>query len=885
MDEVIKSPPVIPCPYVGLQPYSEADHQYFFGRQRDSRLIASNLYASHLTVLYGPSGVGKSSVLRAGVIPRLRASPRTAVVIVDTWSERDILSAVKTKCLEAIAFLQGVNEFQPDLNLPLDEFLFSITHKLGCTLTIIFDQFEEYFLYHPAKDDSFDTEFAPAVNREEIDANFLIALREDALSKLDRFYTRVPNMLGNTIRLKHLDAKSARDAIMKPLEVHSEFHPGGPPFSVEDILVKELIDEVQVEKLMIGQGGRGVFEGSEITSDSEIRIETPFLQLVLTRLWDEEIEQGSTILRLETLKALGGAVRIVRTHMDAAMNTLSQKEQETAASIFRYMVTPSGTKIAYSISDLEYYAGPGHSLESVLEKLARGNVRIMRAVASPGRQGTVQYEIYHDVLAQAVLDWRARYEDSKQLLDLFFALNEKSDMEAALQTYYDVIQRAPQQAFFPDHYSVRKVIGRDELGVNFLLFDREKNHFVFATILDTFFILTWEDLEQFTRQMSKFFHPRISRVLGFSQHRNHTYIVNEYIDGQTLFTRLKGELPIAYVEAMKVTKEITEILGRGHEQGLPHLSLRPSSVMLTTEGVKLVNYGITRLTSLNRNPNRSTRRYSDTYLAPEQISGQYGDERSDIYALGTILYEMLTGHPPSLENFTNASEDNPEVLENVDKLIGHARKSDPDQRFTTVKEMQTEIDRISKSGKLIRYLRVALAWTSEQYRKLTTRKGFIFLLVVWAVFFALSMIQSLSYPIILSARFITALLLNSFVLSIMYDWIIRHLARRRGLASLHSSGRGMGAIIGMILTLQMVNILGFKTIYWTSDVLSLEVVMLVLAIILATLALVFIMTISWISELIFKSYASGFYWSFMVIVTLEVILTILGQPAGLITST
>ena len=98
--------------------------------------------------------------------------------------------------------------------------------------------------------------------------------------------------------------------------------------SIEDALVEELINEIRVEKLMIGQGGRGVFEESH-ASDSDVRIEAPFLQLALTRLWNEELHQGSQVLRLETLQALGGAGRIVRTHMDSAMNALSPEEQDT----------------------------------------------------------------------------------------------------------------------------------------------------------------------------------------------------------------------------------------------------------------------------------------------------------------------------------------------------------------------------------------------------------------------------------------------------------------------------------------------------------------------------------------------------------------------------
>ena len=76
----------------------------------------------------------------------------------------------------------------------------------------------------------------------------------------------------------------------------------------------------------------------------------------------------------------------------------------------------------------------------------------MRPVISPGEPGIIRYQIYHDVLAPAVLDWRARYENSKQLLSLFYLLIEKGDMESAFQVYQDMVQRTPQQAFFPERY-------------------------------------------------------------------------------------------------------------------------------------------------------------------------------------------------------------------------------------------------------------------------------------------------------------------------------------------------------------------------------------------------------------------------------------------------
>ena len=889
MDEVKQAPDDF-CPYVGLQPYGETDQDYFFGRERDSRVISSNLYAAPLTVLYGASGVGKSSVLRAGVFPRLRTSQRTAVVIFDGWAGQNLLNTLKFRCLEAIAAVADDSDTQVDLNLglPLDDFLFSATRAFGGTLVIILDQFEEYFLYHPEseKDNTFDAEFARSVNREEVDANFLVAMREDSLSGLDRFRARIPNMLGNALRLRHLDAASARDAMRKPLEVYGNHHPTEPLVSIEDALVEELIEEIQVEKLMIGQGGRGVVEKSDAT-DADVQIEAPFLQLALTRLWNEERDQGSQVLRLATLHALGGAGRIIRTHMDSAMNALSPEEQETAAGIFRYMVTPSGTKIAYTVADLEYYARSTRPLQPVLEKLAQGNVRIMRPVTSPGEPGVIRYQIFHDVLAPAVLDWRTRYENSKQLLSLFDLLIEKGDTDSAFKVYQDIVKRTPQQAFFPQRYEVRKILGKGELGESYCIFDREENHLLGATILDQVYEFTKEELEQFASQMGKLSSPRISRIMGFNQHRDDTYMLSEFIDGPTLRARLSQGRPLPYQEAMQIARQITEALEDGHRQGLSHLNLRPSNIMLSADGVKLVNYGISRLTSLHRDSNRPAEKYMDDYLAPEQFSGQGGDERSDIYALGTILYEMLTGHPPSVGRFYYPSEVNIEATEAVDILIDHAREGDPDRRFATAEAMRTEMDRISMAS-LKRgpnqYLRVALAWISERYEKLTSRRGLAFLLPGFVALLAFSILFSFPIQVRLPARLILPLLLNSLLISILCDWVIGALARRRGLGSLSTSGSGMGAILGLVFTLNLIGVLGVPeiAISQVSDMLSIFAFMLTLAIFETALALGIMVAIAWITESVFKSYTSGFYWSFVAIVILELILTILRQPAGII---
>ena len=876
------------CPYVGLQPYNEEYQDYFFGRERDSRIISSNLYAAPLTILYGASGVGKSSVLRAGVTPRLRSAPRTAVVIFEEWTDRTPLNTLKARCLEAIAATPEGRNVQGDLSLPLDDFLLAAAQAFGGTLVIILDQFEEYFLYHPEteKDNTFDAEFARTVNRVEIDANFLISLREDAVSRLDRFRPRIPNMLSNALRLRHLDAASARDAIRKPLEVYGRNYPDEPRISVEEELVEELIQEVQVEKLMIGQSGQGVFEVAD-AADSDVRIEAPFLQLVLTRLWAEEIRHlKSHVIRLETLHALGGAGRIVRTHMDEAMNALSPEEQETAGSIFRYLVTPSGTKIAYTIADLEYYAKPGRPLQPVLEKLAQGNVRIMRTVTLPAESGIVRYEIYHDVLAPAVLDWRARYENGKQMLNLFYLLIEKGDMNRALQVYQEMVQQTPQQAFLPERYQFRKILGQSELGVSYLVSDQEGHRFVTATILHDTLAIKGADLTRFARQVQALSSPRISRFFGFDRYHEHTYMLNEYVDADPLRKRLKPGQPLPYLEAMQIAGQIAEALEDGHQQGVPHLNLRPSNIVLGPEGVKLVSYGFSRLTLSERIADTVESDKSYDYLSPEQLDGAEGDERSDIYALGTILYELLTGHTPGLGSFQYPSETNVEATEAVDVLIDHARQRNPDRRFATAREMRAEINRISQvslEGSPNQYLRVILAWVSQRYEQLVSRKWLSFLLAGLITLFSLSLIPSIPKPLSLLARISAPLLLNSLLISIPFDWVVRTIARRRGLGSLITTAGGMGAILGLVFTLNLLRLMKFEIIP-TLDTATLIIDfagMLIIVLFETALSLGIMLVAARIVERTFKSYTSGFYWSFIAIVLLELVLTLQGQPFGL----
>jgi WD40 repeat protein len=435
-------------PYKGLTPYDESDAPFFFGREEEREIITANLMASRLTLLYGPSGVGKSSVLRAGVVYHLRklsqqnlierGTPEFIVVVFSSWRD-DPISGLMAHVQEAISpLLAGQKIREAEKGSLLKNLQFWSEHIDG-DLLIIFDQFEEYFLYHPQEEGigTFASEFPKAVNSPDLRVNFLISVREDALAKLDRFKGRIPNLFDNYLRIDHLDRAEARAAIERPIVEYNRLQTEGQTVSIEPGLVEAVLDQIKTGQVRLGEAGRGMIEGAVSRSD-EGRIETPYLQLVMTRLWDEEItsvplqEDGEKlgvrgVLRLSTLQRLGGAERIVHTHLDQTMSGLPTDERDAAARIFHYLVTPSGTKIAHTVADLAEYAHISpEQITPVLDKLSGTGIRILRPVAPPVHQlGPPRYEIFHDVLAGAILDWRARYVQAQELAEAHRKLAEE----------------------------------------------------------------------------------------------------------------------------------------------------------------------------------------------------------------------------------------------------------------------------------------------------------------------------------------------------------------------------------------------------------------------------------------------------------------------------
>jgi hypothetical protein len=425
--DTIRHASVLDSPYVGLNFYTQENAAIFFGRDSERTVLISNLRASRLTLVYAKSGTGKSSLLRAGVAASLadlarrsfdqRGTARNIPVVFSSWRD-DPTAELIVEIDKAIRpFLPAA---APSL-LPRDRLetaIESANRAADAALLVILDQFEGY-LHQPgeARDRLFADELAACINRADLRANFLISLREDAYFALgDVFKGRINNVYGNYFRLEHLTREAAREAIEKPIETFNRLRTDGVPIQIEPGLVDAVLDQFGPDQAAPDQGGAGRPAGENGATPHRYEVHASYLQLVMKRLWDTGLGKGARTLRLQTLNDLGGAERIVRTHVERELGRLTEAERDAAADIFHYLVTPSGTKMALTASDLAAYSGrPVKETNALLQRLAGSDIRILRPVPPPpGRTGGTQFEISHDLLVASIQRWGRHYEEVRR---------------------------------------------------------------------------------------------------------------------------------------------------------------------------------------------------------------------------------------------------------------------------------------------------------------------------------------------------------------------------------------------------------------------------------------------------------------------------------------
>lgn len=199
-------------------------------------------------------------------------------------------------------------------------------------------------------------------------------------------------------------------------------------------------------------------------------------------------------------------------------------------------------------------------------------------------------------------------------------------------------------------------------------------------------------------------HPNIVTIYEINEHQNQTYIAMEYVEGETLRDKIdRGPLPLE--ETAGIALQIAEGLKKAHEKEIVHRDIKPANIIITDEGVvKILDFGLAKLRGTTRLTREGTTLGTAAYMSPEQASGKETDRRSDIWSLGVILYEMITGQPPFRgENHQSVMyailNQAPEpvtglrtgVSLELDRILTKALAKDPEERYQNIEDLMVDL--------------------------------------------------------------------------------------------------------------------------------------------------------------------------------------------------
>ncbi|MCW2517576.1 MAG: Serine/threonine protein kinase, partial [Mycobacterium sp.] len=209
-------------------------------------------------------------------------------------------------------------------------------------------------------------------------------------------------------------------------------------------------------------------------------------------------------------------------------------------------------------------------------------------------------------------------------------------------------------------------------------------------------------------------HPAIVAVYDTGEAETATgplpYIVMEYVDGVTLRDIVHNDGPIEPRRAIEIIADACQALNFSHQHGIIHRDVKPANIMMSKAGaVKVMDFGIARALHDGGVSVTQTAAVIGTaqYLSPEQARGETVDARSDVYSLGCVLYEVLTGEPPFVgdspvavayqhvrEDPLPPSERNPDLSPELDAVVLKALAKNPDNRYQTAADMRTDLIRV-----------------------------------------------------------------------------------------------------------------------------------------------------------------------------------------------
>ena len=247
-------------------------------------------------------------------------------------------------------------------------------------------------------------------------------------------------------------------------------------------------------------------------------------------------------------------------------------------------------------------------------------------------------------------------------------------------------------------YEIHELLGVGGMAYVYKAYDNIEKRWVAIKILKEELAGNSDFLRRFrneSKAIAVLSHPNIVKVYDVSFGDRIQYIVMEYIDGITLKQYIEQQGEIKWREALYFTVQILRALQHAHEKGIIHRDIKPQNIMLLEDGtIKVTDFGIARFSQAETQTMTDKAIGSVHYIAPEQARGGYINDKADIYSVGVMLYEMLTGQLPFVADNavsvaimqmqaepTPPSRINPSIPKGLEEITMHAMEKNPAQRF------------------------------------------------------------------------------------------------------------------------------------------------------------------------------------------------------------